>query len=573
MSMKHLEKSPYMGGDVEITTGPNGEVANKKLIDHSEKLAKKVYQITDGIYHFVGSGLANSTMIEGKDGLIIIDTGDCIEQSQEHYQAFKKFSDKPVRTIIYTHSHYVFGTTTYAQKDRRNDLSIWAHKDVHRTATSFITEIAPTFTRRACFQFGMFLPAEGPDSAPNQGLGLHLFDMKKGVTSGYLAPTRTISGEQEETIDGVRFRFASFTSDTDDSVVIWMPDKKVAINNHFWPTFANIYPLRGAAYRAPDEWIAGIDFMRNLDVEHLVGVHGPPLSGQEEIHQALTEYRDGIQFIYDQTIRGINLGFSPDELVEEIVLPEQLAQSPYLPQFYGEIPYYIRQIYNGIMGWFGNDAATLHRLPLTVEAEKIIVGFGGEEKVLAETRAALDNREYAWAAQLAGYLVRKNPGHKEARQLKADSLRCIGQATTAANTRNFCLTQARELEGKVDTKRAPFKFVTKDKIIQAPPGTFIETLRVRLNPEKSTGVDQQLSIAFVDLGKSYLLHVRNGIAEFLEDVSREADLGIGLERDTWAEMIAELFEGDRTRFFSLLMDKCKIEGDAERVKTFFDMFD
>jgi len=571
--MNRIKKSPYMGGDVEITTGPNGEVANKKLIDHSEKLAKKVYQITDGVYHFVGSGLANSTMIEGKDGLIIIDTGDCIEQSQEHYQAFREYSDKPVTAVIYTHSHYAFGTTTYVQKGRGKDVSIWAHEDVHRTATSFITEIAPTFTRRASFQFGMFLPGEGPDSAPNQGLGLHLLDMKKGVTSGYLAPTAIISGEQEETIAGVRFRFASFGSDTDDTILIWVPDKKMAINNHFWPTFANIYPLRGAAYRAPDEWIAGIDFMRNLGVEHLVGVHGPPLSGQEEIHQALTEYRDGIQFIYDQTIRGINLGLSPDELVEFIILPEELAESPYLQQLYGEIPYYIRQIYNGIMGWFGNDAATLHRVSLGVEAEKIISGFGGEEKVLTEIKMALSGREYAWAAQLATYLMHKDPDHQDAGLLKAKALRHIGQATTAANTRNFCLTQARELEGKINTEKAPFKFVTKDKIIQTPPGTFIKTLRVRLNPEKSTHVDQQLSITFIDLDKSYELHIRNGIAEFLEDFSQEPELGIALERDTWAEMIAELFEGERVQFFSLLKEKSKIKGDADRVKAFFDMFD
>ena len=562
-----------MGGKVEITTGPNGEVANRQLIEHSQKLARKLYKITDGVYNMVGVGLANATLIEGEDGLIIIDTGDCTEQSEEHYEAFKTVSDKPVKAIIYSHSHYVFGTTAYVPEDRREDIEIWAHRDVHRTATSFITEISPTFLRRASIQFGIFLPPDGPDSAPNQGLSLYLFDRTKGVTSGYLAPNRTISGRQEETIAGVKFQFASFASDTDDTIVIWLPDKKVAINNHFWPTFANIYPLRGAAYRAPDEWIGGIDFMRSLTPDHLVGVHGPPLSGAKEIQNALTEYRDGIQFIYDQTIRGINLGRSPDELVEEIVLPDNLADSPWLQQMYGEIPFYIRQIYNGVMGWFGNDAATLHRVPLKLEAEKIVTGFGGAQKVRDEIETALTNGEYAWAAQLAAYLTRRDPDDADARRLKARVLRHIGQTTTAANTRNFCITQALELEGKVNAQKAPFKFATQDKIVQTPPGSFVKALRVRLNPAKSVGVDQRLSVTFADLDKCYALHVRNGIAEFFDPFSGPAKLGITLNREDWAEMMAELFEGERSRFFSLLSEKSRIVGDAEAVKQFFDMFD
>lgn len=571
--MNHRTDTAYMGGNAEIVTGPKGEVGNKILIDHSESLKKKVYKVTDGVYNFVGIGLANSTMIEGEDGLIIIDTGDCIEQSQEHFEAYRQYSDKPVAAVIYSHSHYAFGTTTYVEKGREKDIEVWAHKDVHKTATSFITEIAPTFTRRGSFQFGVFLPNEGPDSPPNQGLGLYLFDLKKGVTSGYVAPTHIINDNREEIIAGVRFQFASYASDTDDTVVIWLPDKKVAINNHFWPTFANIYPLRGAPYRAPDEWIGGIDFMRNLDVEHLVGVHGPPLSGGQEIQTALTQYRDGIQFVYNQTIRGINFGLSPDELVETIVLPDSLAKSPYLKQVYGEIPYYIRQIYNGIMGWFGNDTSTLHRIPLKLEAEKIISGFGGEETVIGEIKTALNNREYTWAAQLATYILRTAPDHPTAKQLKADAIRHIGQATTAANTRNFCMTQARELEGKVNTKRAPFKFVTKDKILPTPPGTFIKALSVRLNPAKSTGVDEQLSILFSDIQKSFVLHVRNGIADFIEGAQMEPELGIELPRETWAEMMEEMYEGEREEFDKLLTQKTTIKGDAKAVKAFFDMFD
>ena len=571
--MNHSVKSPYMGGEVEIGTGPKGEVANRELIEQSTRLQKRLYKVTEGVYNLVGVGLANSTMIEADEGLIIIDTGDCIEQSQEHLLQFRKVTEKPVKAIIYTHSHYAFGTTTYIPDGQSGSMEIWAHEDVHDGVTSYMAELGPSFARRASIQFGLFVPKEGPDAPPNEGLGLYLLDLEKGVTSGYIKPTRTIRGEQEATIAGIRFRFASYASDADDTIVIWMPEKRVAINNHLWPTFANIYTLRGAPYRRPDEWIGGIDYMRRLDVEHLVGVHGAPMSGRDKIHSALTEYRDAIQFIYDQTVRGLNVGLSPDELVESVKLPDKLLNSPYNRQVYGEVPFYIRQIYNGIMGWFGNDTATLHRLPLSVEAQKIVSGFGGSEKVVSEIRTALESREYCWAAQLASYLLRLDPENKEFKQLKADALRHLGQVTTAANTRNFYLTEARELEGKINTKRPAFQIATVDRIMQTAPGTFVKALQVRLNPDKSSDINRRLGIRFTDLKKDYVLEVRNGIAEFLENDIQETDLWIALPRLNWAEMVCHLYEGERSRFFSILSEKSETNGSLKDIEAFFNLFD
>ena len=40
-------------------------------------------------------------------------------------------------------------------------------------------------------------------------------------------------------------------------------------------------------------------------------------------------YRDGIQFIHDQTIRLMNQGMHPEEIIENIELPSAIASSPY----------------------------------------------------------------------------------------------------------------------------------------------------------------------------------------------------------------------------------------------------
>ena len=52
-------------------------------------------------------------------------------------------------------------------------------------------------------------------------------------------------------------------------------------------------------------------------------------------------------------------------------------------------PGHVRQIHNGLFGWYGTDAAELFPHPPQVEAERIVAGFGGPATVLEQARPAL----------------------------------------------------------------------------------------------------------------------------------------------------------------------------------------
>ena len=194
--------------------------------------------------------------------------------------------------------------------------------------------------------------------------------------------------------------------------------------------------------------LLGLDHILSLEPEPLVGVHGVPISGREAIRQTVTEYRDCIQFTYDQVCRGINLGMSPDELVDFVRLPETLANGRLTGQFHGELFFYVRQIYTGLVGWFGNDTVELHALPRAQANGRWVELAGGVERALEQARAAFEKREFAWCAELATAVLASEPGSTAARQIKVDALRAMGQVTTAANTRSWFLTQARELEDR-----------------------------------------------------------------------------------------------------------------------------
>ena len=53
----------------------------------------------------VGFALANSIMLEGPDGLVIVDTTESEVSAREIMQHFRNISSKPLKAIVYTHFH------------------------------------------------------------------------------------------------------------------------------------------------------------------------------------------------------------------------------------------------------------------------------------------------------------------------------------------------------------------------------------------------------------------------------------------------------------------------------------
>ena len=73
------------------------------------------------------------------------------------------------------------------------------------------------------------------------------------------------------------------------------------------------------------------------------------------MYTTLTDYRDAVQYVHDQTVRYINKGLHPEEIVRLVHLPKQLAQKPYLLERYGTVRWSIKGLFSGYMGWFSGN--------------------------------------------------------------------------------------------------------------------------------------------------------------------------------------------------------------------------
>ena len=192
--------------------------------------------------------------------------------------------------------------------------------------------------------------------------------------------------------------------------------------DNFYRAFPNLYAIRGVPLRRVDWWAGSLTRMIGEGAAHLVPSHGRPISGAEPIRTTLTAYRDGVKSVLDQTVALMRKGVRPDELVEQVKLPPELASHPYLQEFYGTVPWSVRAIYTYYLGWFDGNATNLFPLSNADRGKRLLPMMGGEAAVIAKAREALAQKEFQWAAELADYVLSGQPEHRDARRIKANAL-------------------------------------------------------------------------------------------------------------------------------------------------------
>jgi len=535
-----LPPSPYMGGPVELVEAPNGAIARAEVLETAARilyLEPTTDQVADGVWCIGGYSLANTTVIEGDDGLIVYDTGDTREEAEHIREAIAKISDKPIKVIIYSHSHYALGGG--ALVDSPEDVLIIGHPKLNETvesslrgggSPSAIPEVGPAMTPRVLVQFNNFLPDEGPDAALSGKLEL-------GQPIAFLPANRTVEDGEELEVLGVKLQFfTKYTSD-DHNLTVWVPSKGLVMNNFFWPGTPNIYTLRGGVYRDPLIWRDGLKVIRDLQPEILTSTHTRAIVGKEEVIRRLTGYMDQISLTFDQTLRGILGGLSLRDLRNVVYIPPHLQEIPENAQSYGETVHFPEAIYQYVIGWFDGDVTQLFRVPPREEAERLVALMGGEDKVVAAAEAALDAKEFAWGAQLIQYVYLLDPKDRDVRQFKANLLRQMGYRTTGSIARAFLLSEALALEGKVTIPRL---LPPSAEVIAQSPATFVDYFRVRIDPKKAQDTDTVVEIEFTDRGnQAVALHIRRGVVEYVPvpaDYYREADAILQLDSDAWAAL-------------------------------------
>jgi alkyl sulfatase BDS1-like metallo-beta-lactamase superfamily hydrolase len=545
-------------------------VAPDALAAHSAEFERAVYPVAEGVHQAVGFGLANSILVEGDECVFVVDVMGSVETARAVKAAFQAITDKPIGALIYTHNHadHVFGGLGFVPDGR---VDVYAHETTASYIDRVVSVIRPIIAARSARMFGNLLPAEGPDAFINAGIGPFLEIGRGGETLGLIRPNHTFADTLDLELWGVPVKLVHAPGETNDQIFVWLPEQRVLMpGDNVYKAFPNLYTIRGTLYRDVLDWVKSLDRMRDLRPEHLAPSHTRPVSGADRIAEILTAYRDAIQYVHDQTIRGMNRGLTPDELVRSVELPSHLRSHPYLQEFYGTVEWAVRAIFTGYLGWFDGDASTLSPAAPDARARGFAELAGGEAALAAAARRALEREQYAWAAELARQLLRLDPDGREARALEAEALRALGHRSPSPNGRNYYLTQARELEGAVAVEAdREIDDSVRSLLDGVPIGHFMAAMPTRLDPEKSADTDLVVGFDFRDVGESYSVHVRRGVAELRRRFPVEPDLVVHVDAGVWRELVVGL----RNPALALASGDVEIEGSTLELIGFLRLFD
>lgn len=537
------------------------------LAEHSNEFKREVIEVTDGVHVAVGFGLANSILLEGDDGVVIVDTMESVDEANAVLAEFRKITDKPVRAIIFTHNHadHILGSKAFADPEdvAAGRVDVYAHDSTTHYIDRIFTVVRPIITVRSMRMFGNYLDEEG---LVNAGIGPFL-GVNDESTLGLLRPTKTFRDDLSIEVAGLRLELSHAPGETNDQLFVWLPDKKVLLpGDNLYRTFPNLYTIRGTPYRDVVSWFESLDRMRDLQPEFLVPSHTRPISGAENVEATLRDYRDAIQFVHDQTIRWMNKGLTPGEIAEKVQLPPHLTASPFLREFYGKVEWSVRSVFTGYLGWFDGDPATLHPLAPQDKAERMARLAGGYDALFKEAEEAAAADDPRWALELTSYLRRLNDTDAAVNRLRFDLLKALGEAETNPNARHYYLTTALELrDGFSILDDLP---VHEEMVHEVPLKAIFQGLAVRLDPEKSADVDQKVAFLFPDAGEAYTVHVRRGVAE-VRDRDTGAEMRVTVDANVWKEVAAGL----RSPAVAFAKGEIKVDGGTLDLVGFLGLFE
>ena len=494
----------------------------EKLIEHSKEFEKTIisHETPGGKIHIaIGFGIANSIMVEGDNGNIIIDASDSVYEAAQIYTNFKKLNPNPVKAIIYTHNHgdHTFGAAYYLSVQEEKPKII-AHETTDFYMQRILGIINPIISTRSTRMFGTALPEE---DVINVGIGKSLNVSKSPF--GYLKPDTTFSDELKLQISGINIELYHAPGETNDQLFVWLPDHKSLMpGDNIYKTFPNLYTIRGTTHRDVMGWVNSLDKMLSLNPEYIFPSHTKPIIGND-ISSTLTLYRDAIQFVHDQTVRLMNEGYYPDQIIEMIELPNSIQESPFLSEFYGTVRWSVKSIFNGYLGWFNGNPTELDPLPRKKEAQMLAELVGGEEKLLFALKNAVNSNEMQWALELSDKLLALEYKSEEVKSLRYQALTYIGLRSSNPNKRNYFLTSALELNSGFDT--FPIAERTEEGVKEISIDTIFSILSVRLDPDKV--FNKNLIVCFnFSSGLSKTILLRNQVAAISNNYSGICDISV-----------------------------------------------
>jgi glyoxylase-like metal-dependent hydrolase (beta-lactamase superfamily II) len=367
--------------------------------------APKLVEVAPGIQVARGYDFADIAFIVTDDQVVAIDAGTSEANAHAALEAFRKVSDKPLRTVIVTHSHW----------DHIGGLKAYLGPDTQVIARSNFTDELEIANRGGA-PFRYFFG----DNTPGR-LELH--------------PTRLIDKPESLTIGGTRFRlYPAHGGETADALLIELPDSEIVfVGDVFMPYLGAPFDSEGSVEGLMD----AITLIRSLHPKMLIHGH-TPLTENFTV-KALEPLEIGLRAMHRDTLASIHDGLPLSDALARNLVPAELEPHPdVIPAFLLMRENAIKRLYHQLTGYWKPDREGMEVFSAKEEASALDLVADGDPERLARAGKSLNERgDFAMALRIADLGLTAHP-----------------------STSSLVAVRTRALEGlRTKYQLSPFKFI------------------------------------------------------------------------------------------------------------------
>lgn len=479
---------------------------NPELLELQLKQKPLLRKLGDRVFATEFIGYSNHGFIEGDDGIIVIDGGWFPGTTAMAITELRKYTDKPVAAIIYTHLHLDhFGGMGPIMAGQSGDIPVYGPAHWQKWVTRLLKTDRESILRRVYLQMGMLLP-QGPEGTVGNGIGPSPIPEPNDPLSH--PPNIDVSETLEVEIAGVPLQIMPMEGDVTEHLWVWLPEDRVLFSGDSPPhgVFPAVETARFEIGRNPDQMLVAVETSLALQPDFIVPGHSRTLRGREEIDGIMTGARDAIAFLIDQVNRFVLSNRSVEELLDTLHLPPAIAANPELQPYYHRWEWMVRQRFVKLVG-FIDDSMDYLSLNQLEESRRLVPLLGGRDRVLALAETSVEG-DPRWAARLATYLMQVDASDSAAQAVRQNAFLRVAQTTTSTNERNYLLGLILEENGDINFQQqlAPLNtraYATLSSL------ELLNRLKYRLRAEDADNIELSFNLNVED--EDFVLSVHNNV--------------------------------------------------------------